>query len=555
MSTVCKTCGAMSRPGAVKCMYCGGTEFGERTPLRTKPRPQAGHSAQSPKCSSGIFNIDGWREQWEQHRRSYTKLGLILTNTAMLSDPAPFREALENYIRVKDAAGVHYCVLDIRDQRVIPLYSPNCRDLLNLLYAIYTVAIPDYLFLIGDAGILPGVEWDNEGDDADDTVLSDLPFITFDLDSPWSGKIFDFSRATPVGRLPTSPDTGFSEAIHYLNFTAGRRGVDPINTYVLTAKCWEETSHSIFDRFNPLFLTSPYITCRPPYLGKPGYEALMPVDPRYNLLGFNLHGGEGVSYWGGQYGPQRPIAFHPSYFPVQSPNGYVVCVEACYGANPFIEYDDDEPSALVFAMANRCLAFVGSTRVAWGHADGSMDFADTIAQVFCREVSCGKEFGEAFLSSLTAICNPSCEIGGVHIKTLAEFNLYGDPSGVLTDHAAHHRGYSQNRILSISRPVSDSSRAFKLLDCDNLQKGCGTSSFSADERAKMTLMAQRVAQTGKSYLQAHYPAMAQVQPKVFKIAGRDAYQSFYTQVEGDFISRVSLITDGNGTVIQTLMSK
>lgn len=555
MSTVCLTCGALAKPNATKCIYCGGTEFGESTPVRTKPRSQGGIGSQTAKCGFGVFDHDGWRDQWKSHRDSYSKLGLILTNTAELSNPVPFQEALDSYIRFKDAGGINYCVLDLKDQRVADFYNPDCRDLIPMIRDIYAVAIPDYLFIIGDVNTVPGMEWINDGDDEDYTVQSDLPYITLDTDSPWSGKIFDFLTVTAVGRLPTSPYTGFSEAIHYLSFCERRQGVDPINAYTLSTLTWEATSHTVFDFLNPLFQTSPYVTCSTNYLNVPGYERLQPVDPKFNLLGFNLHGGEGVSYWGGESVQDHPIAFHPSYLPVSSPNGYVICVEACYGANPVMEIDDTEPSALVFAMDNRCLAFVGSTRVAWGRVDGGMGNADIIAHVFCKEVNCGKEYGEAFLNSLTALCNSAGHLNGVNIKTLAEFNLYGDPSGVLYESAVHHRDIGRKRNLTVSRPVNDSSRAFKLLSCDEAQSEYGITNFSSDERAKITLMAQRVVQTGKSYMQTKFPHMASVQPKVFKIAGQDAYQSFYTKTDGNFVSRVSLITNGNGEVVETLIAK
>ena len=282
-----------------------------------------------------------------------------------------------------------------------------------------------------------------------------------------------------------------------------------------------------------------------------GYKLIKGISEKFNLLCFNLHGSDATHVWYGQQDKDYPEAVRKSILPTNT-NGYVICTEACYGARPTVNVGK-EYSMVNYALSNKCVAFVGSTRIAYGQANGGMSAADIVACNFTSLVSKGYTVGEAFLSALGAVY--SVDMNEVAIKTLCEFALYGDPSVVLVDSGAP-KTYSSARNLSKSTPKRDSSRAFKLVPCDGSAGGFGgMSNYSTADHAKAQMMAYSVRQSGQKYMATNFSAMSGVEPKVFKLLGGNGYRAIYSKVESGIKTVVRVHTDENGNVDTVYTSK
>jgi hypothetical protein len=563
MIRICKMCGGTLKPDATKCSCCGcfvedvavdrsalyANYKGTPAPsvqgkegYYSAPRASAPAApSRGGKCSGeNVFANTNWKDIWAAKRASANKLGIILTNTEGCINPEPFMQAMNSYIDYKAAHGVEYYVLDIKSQLVTYLSALDVEELTAMLYNIYTVAVPDYLMIVGDSTVIPNAEWYNVCGDGDETVPSDLAYITLDPESPWDGAVYDFENITQVGRIPASPGSGFATAIKYFNNTKAFDGYSYAKSFAYSALVWEQTSRVEFAHLNPYHVTSPRYTA----------ENLGRINSEYNFACFNLHGSDESHAWYGQEGWDYPEAFNKDLLPQSK--GYALLSEACYGARPL--YSN---SMVVSAIENNCIAFVGSSMIAYGYADGSLCCADIIAQSFTKSFAAGATAGNAFLGALSALFTPwMCE---QDIKTLAEFALYGDPSVTLIAGGAK-KAARRAAATKCSSVTKDSSRGIKLLSCDGENgamgaKGVTLYSFSEEEQAHIKKMASHVSAVGKDYVLKKCSAMSDVQPKVFKVIGKEEYRAVYTKNDGKVKSVVAMHLDGNGNVKKVYHSK
>ncbi len=530
----CNTCGARFPDGTPKCKFCGSTELSAETPKKSATPPG---SIKQPVafCSDShdfLFSRDDWSSQLSELRYSASCLVLILTNTAGLSDCQAFRDAIRRYSDARAAEDVKYCVLDLRDQRVASCATSDCASIVAMLRTVYSVAVPDFLLIMGDHNAVPSMIWANEGDQYDANILSDLAYTTLDADSPWSGVSYDFGSAVPASRIPSAAEHNFSEAIAYMNFVAGRTRAASCKAFALTTASWEATSRNAFAPVSAHVEVSPPNTIDRYDLDRPGYHAFAGIDNSYNLLCFNLHGGPGFNLWLGESASdffmddsETTIAFHPSYFPQNSEKGYVVCTEACYGADPLFD-DSREASALNYALSNRCIAFVGSTRVAWGCGNGSFYAADVIANAFPQMVAMGLSIGDSYILALDSLYSAS-NIGPdeKEIKTLAEFGLYGDPSLSLAGFSFKQKGaISAGKPRRLGVAGKKPANAVSLMSCNTA--GGAVSNFASTGDAQILMKAKRIAASCKSHVAKNFSTVGAEEPQVFKVVGRPGFRAF-----------------------------
>lgn len=79
-------------------------------------------------------------------------------------------------------------------------------------------------------------------------------------------------------------------------------------------------------------------------------------------------------------------------------------------------------------MENNAIAFLGSTTIAYGPAD-SQGLADLITQYFIKSILNGASAGRALLEARQRFLTASGpQLDPYELKTLAQFNLLGDPS-------------------------------------------------------------------------------------------------------------------------------
>ena len=140
---------------------------------------------------------------------------------------------------------------------------------------------------------------------------------------------------------------------------------------------------------------------------------------------FNLHGSNDTKFWYGQEGRSYPEAFDPSAL-LGRESPYFLGVEACYGARYLGGLVPDQ-SIVMTAMRNKCLAFLGSSKIAFGTPRPAGSCADIVIGDYIKCLTQGYSAGDAHLEGLKHLTSKK-SLNDADIKTLAEFALYGDPS-------------------------------------------------------------------------------------------------------------------------------
>ena len=525
------------------------TKTGQKPKEKTSPVAKA--SANIEKEYVEVFGDKDYISAWKRFARG-GNAGIILTDTSGLSKPNGFLDEVKKYcVARKNQA--RYTILDLN---TIPKTNKrafsDCSGIVTLLDEIYSAAVPTYLMIVGDSSVIPFMNWDNRAGDDDKIVPSDLPYITLDTRSPWDGQEYSFVGATQVGRIPSSYVNGFENAVKYFHFAAQYEPQSSASPFAMTAYEWTKASKLVFSKLKCNVLTSPEYTCNDRNVASYGMRSIPDLSDR-NLLGFNLHGSDATHYWYGQKADAYPEAFEAACLP-KSKKGYTICVEACYGARPKVEVSGQQ-SILVSALSNKCVAFVGSTRIAYGATDSSMSCADVMANAFLTSTLNYKTAGEAFLSALTALLKSGHDENV--IKTLAEFALYGDPS--ITPFGGK-KAMTSASTLSKAQKVkakTNAAKAIKLIPCDVSTIKSNDVMFSnyAQEIKKAESAIKTVTMTSNSYVADKFAVVAKKSPKIFKVADSDEYRTIYKTTVGKIKTYVKLHINGKGKVIKTYISK
>jgi hypothetical protein len=106
----------------------------------------------------------------------------------------------------------------------------------------------------------------------------------------------------------------------------------------------------------------------------------------------------------------------------------VVAAECCYGAelySPSIAHG--KPGIYATYLRRGAYAFFGSSTTAFGPSEGNGE-ADYICQFFLQEVLAGSSTGRAALEARQKFVAWTTILDPYNLKTLAQFNLMGDPS-------------------------------------------------------------------------------------------------------------------------------
>jgi hypothetical protein len=351
---------------------------------------------------------------------------------------------------------------------------------------------PDYVLLLGAPDVIPHQSLANPvfspGDDDDRVVPSDLPYA---CDAPFSTRISTFLGPTRVvGRLPDV--TGGTDPGYLVGLLKNAAHATPLTYadysryFALTAEIWAgSTSLSVENIFGQAS----------------GLKESPPSGPKWTAteLGalshyINCHGGQAdPQYYGQKTKKDFPVAHVSTWAAGKIRPGTVASVECCYGAELY-----DAPGLdLPLPMANTYLkdgahGFFGSTTIAYGPADGN-DQADIICQVFLLRVVSGASLGRATLEARQAFVSGAAQLDPVNLKTLAQFNLLGDPSihpvaapspDGLPTVEAHVLGRAERRDQL--KAVGDFLSAGKAVVASGSTKG-----ITARQRVAMTGLAKR----------------------------------------------------------------
>jgi|SRR5215216_2006482 len=314
--------------------------------------------------------------------------------------------------------------------------SSSYRENKKAIDGVYLGLAPDYLMILGAIDVIPHQDMKNplftedpEGDN-EEFAWGDLPYA---CDAPYSQKIVDFSGPTRVvGRLPDLKGQGDSDYLVGLLKTAATWKASPKSDYqrylgISTEKWKASTAESLTN----IFSSSKDLQTSP----KKGYEWKSNlINRRMHFI--NCHGGDTYPDFLGQSSTNNddtPVS-HQAAFIGKEGNvveGTVVAAECCFGGQL---YDPAEADQGQMGMCNTYLGmkahgFFGSTTTAYGPFTGN-DQADLICQYFLQRVLAGASLGRAALEARQRFVEKASPLSPTNQKTLAQFNLYGDPSVV-----------------------------------------------------------------------------------------------------------------------------
>ena len=238
---------------------------------------------------------------------------------------------------------------------------------------------PDYLLILGSRDVVPHIKLVNLTSDEDGKLIdSDLPYA---CESRYSQNGKDFLAPTRVvGRLPDI--TGGKDPSYLVQVIRNAAAAVPQpgekfkDYFALSAKEWNGSSAaSVVNMFNDISCLQFSPRASGPYK----------AEQQARVHFFNCHGALRDHQFFGQHGEQYPVAYSSSFITKKLRPGTFVAAECCYGAELY-----DVPQGGRMSISNTYLlrnaaAYVGSTTVAYGPADGQGS-ADLITQYFVVNV-------------------------------------------------------------------------------------------------------------------------------------------------------------------------
>jgi hypothetical protein len=292
--------------------------------------------------------------------------------------------------------------------------------------AIYGHGQPDYILLLGSVDVIPHQDLDNPMSDEDATAWGDLPYA---CEQAYSRDVNDFLAPTRViGRVPDM--TGAKNPKHLVKLLDVAATWVPLapkhydEYFALSAEIWQKSTKLSIKRIfgsNKKMFTSP------------GSGPKWPGDELKPLPHFiNCHGASGrMSFYGEDIAKtDQPEAHRTTLVRNNIERGTVAAVECCYGAElykPGTSTSDKEHGICQEYMHDDAYAFFGSTTISYGPAE-EMGQADIICAAFLQHVREGDSTGLAALKARQDFIKEATKFELDDQKTLAQFNLLGDPS-------------------------------------------------------------------------------------------------------------------------------
>jgi hypothetical protein len=297
--------------------------------------------------------------------------------------------------------------------------------------SIYRVIAPDYIMLLGATDIVPHQDLKNplytgaNGDDPDAIAYGDIPYA---CEAPYNQSAQNFMGPTRVvGRLPDV--TGAIDPAYLVGVldtaadwqTVERNAIT--DYFAITAEIWDASTRLSTTN---VFGTDKDLQNVPPDNSQ--WAANLLARP---LHFFNCHGAAQSPQFYGQPksgAPQYPIALDASYIGGKIYKGAIAAAECCYGGQLYpLSQNVQQMGICNTYLANTAYGFWGSTTIAYGPSEGNGQ-ADLICQYFLDAVLAGASLGRAALEARQKFIRSASPPDPSDIKTLAQYNLYGDPS-------------------------------------------------------------------------------------------------------------------------------
>ena len=293
---------------------------------------------------------------------------------------------------------------------------------------------PKYICLIGNWDEVPPFKLiaPEITHDDDEFCITDAPYGC--IQAYDEENIFTVIPDIPVGRIPTI-DSGvlirlfFDEEI--------KTDANKAFLFAVSAQVWNRATEKIINTFlnsedgnriknDPDVNKFPYRDI----LSSPNwYEddlkkiTRQKLDIKNSVLLFNVHGGLDEPTWVGEAEGKYTKIFDIDT--INDFNSSIIISEACYGGA--LGYDPKSIVEVFFERGGR--AFIGSSTISYGAANGNIFGADHIALYFLKAIARGDEFGDALIFSKSEVAKSDSLYKFVGEKTILSFNLFGLPWG------------------------------------------------------------------------------------------------------------------------------
>jgi hypothetical protein len=299
---------------------------------------------------------------------------------------------------------------------------------------VYKALAPDYIMILGAIDVIPHQDLKNPlftpnpNGDTDEFAYGDLPYA---CDQPYSKNLQDFTGPTRVvGRLPDlTGETGDPDYLLGVLQTATNWKSSPRSAYqnylgISTEKWRGSTALSLTNIFNSDkdLQTSPKKS--------PKWKANL-INRRVHFI--NCHGGDTYPNFVGQSktdDSDTPISLEAEYI-AEAGNiveGTVAAAECCYGGQLYDRSAAEGQMGICNAyLGQKAYGVFASTTTSYGPFTGN-DQADLICQYFLQRILSGDSMGRAALEARQRFIEKASPLSPMNQKTLAQFNLYGDPS-------------------------------------------------------------------------------------------------------------------------------
>ncbi len=432
-----------------------------------------------PECGARIEQESNTEKKTpvKPHPQGMSMHGLIFTNLDLLAektgtDEQSLMAIFDAFIRQKREYGISYKLVDAgnytyrksgfwgNSKKVHLKITSPLWDYMDILTDVHNGEqaagdeISQYLFIIGGSDIIPMpyihhyIPNDSNDDSIDTDMLYAYPYGKEMITLLENQAAFTYDQLFFVGRLPLGEDASLEDLCGYLERDIDYSNGFPMNeAYGQCDPHWKKMSSYVANDL----LNGNYFRDLSRYLSPDHYYNRLLLSPMVvegnlqqvfhtnaSLYYFNLHGGEGLESRGyagvmlnkEEYGALPAI--EPEHMMTcEEPN--IVISEACYGGR-FIGLDQHH-SMMLASLFTNTLAFVGSSRVAWGAVDDasspqsgvSVSYADIIAGYFISTILQGYTVAEALFIARSAVLQGTVP-GDPHAAlTVVEFNLFGDP--------------------------------------------------------------------------------------------------------------------------------
>ena len=517
-----------------------------------------------PECGARIEQESNTEKKApvKPHPQGMSMHGLIFTNLGLLAektgtDEQSLMAIFDAFIRQKREYGISYKLVDAgnytyrksgfwgNSKKVHLKITSPLWDYMDILMDVHNGEqaagdeISQYLFIIGGSDIIPMpcihhyIPNDSNDDSIDTDMLYAYPYGKEMITLLENQAAFTYDQLFFVGRLPLGEDASLEDLCGYLERNIDYSNGFPMNeAYGQCDPHWKKVSSYVANDL----LNGNYFRDLSRYLSPDHYYNRLLLSPMVvegnlqqvfhtnaSLYYFNLHGGEGLESRG--YAGVMLNKEEYGALPAIEPERMITCEEpnidiseACYGGR-FIGLDQHH-SMMLASLFTNTLAFVGSSRVAWGAVDDasspqsgvSVSYADIIAGYFISAILQGYTVAEALFIARSAVLQGTVP-GDPHAAlTVVEFNLFGDP---MTTMNVRTNLKSGNKITSKTTLVDPNTKIGCTIEKIKTEKENG--SILEQVRGAVNANIQQIHATIGQHLYASYGIKPRPMEEVLKI--------------------------------------